>query len=60
LKDVLKSRGYRWSNGSDDAVRAWFIDVAEEQHDAEMKYLRDEIYKWSRIWQAIVAAQRDA
>lgn len=45
LKQVLKARGYRWSNGSDGAPRSWYIDVAEDDHTAEIEYLRAEIYQ---------------
>jgi DNA polymerase-3 subunit epsilon len=45
LKDVLKKRGYRWSDGSDGATRSWYIDVAEDEHTAEIEFLRTEIYQ---------------
>ncbi|WP_128934001.1 3'-5' exonuclease [Bradyrhizobium zhanjiangense] len=44
LKDALKRRGYRWSDGSDGRPRSWFIDVDESQLDAEIAFLRGEIY----------------
>ncbi|UPK35149.1 3'-5' exonuclease [Bradyrhizobium sp. 186] len=44
LKDALKRRGYRWSDGSDGRPRSWFIDVEESQLDAEIAFLRAEIY----------------
>jgi DNA polymerase-3 subunit epsilon len=45
LKDTLKARGYHWSDGNDGKPKAWFIDVAEPAKDAELIYLRDEIYR---------------
>jgi DNA polymerase-3 subunit epsilon len=45
LKDVLKKRGYRWSDGSDGSPRAWHIDVDQDDHPQEMDYLRREIYQ---------------
>lgn len=45
LKNVLKTRGYRWSDGSDGAPRSWYIDVAEDQHVAEIDFLHTEIYQ---------------
>lgn len=44
MKDKLKARGYRWSG--DDAVpsRCWYVDVAEADKDAELMFLRQEIY----------------
>lgn len=45
LKDVLKSRGYRWNNGADGSLGAWYIDVDEDHLDAELKFLRQKIYQ---------------
>ena len=45
LKDVLKTRGYRWSDGSDGTPRSWYIDVAGDRHQAEIEFLRTEIYQ---------------
>jgi DNA polymerase-3 subunit epsilon len=44
MKDRLKARGYRWN--SDDAVppRCWHVDVAEADKDAELLFLRQDIY----------------
>jgi DNA polymerase-3 subunit epsilon len=45
-KDRLKARGYRWNaeeNGPGQP-RAWFIDVAEAQREAECAFLCQEIY----------------
>jgi DNA polymerase III subunit epsilon len=44
LKDTLKSRRYRWSDGSEGAIRAWYIDVDEEQQDSEINFLKTSIY----------------
>lgn len=37
LKDALKRRGYRWSDGSDGRPRSWYVDVEEGklQEDAQ-------------------------
>lgn len=45
LKDVLKRRGYRWSGGEDGRPRAWYFDALEETRDAELAFLRSEIYR---------------
>ncbi len=45
LRDALKARGYRWSDGSDGRPRAWYIDVTEEKRPAELDYLSREIYQ---------------
>jgi len=45
LKDALKHRGYRWSDGSDGRLRSWYIDVDEDEREAELDYLRREIYQ---------------
>jgi DNA polymerase III subunit epsilon len=44
LKDSLKRRSYRWSDGSDGRPRAWYIDVPENGIEAEFAFLRREIY----------------
>lgn len=45
LKDDLKRRGYRWSDGSDGRLKSWYIDVDESQRDSELNYLKKEIYQ---------------
>ncbi len=43
-KDVLKSRGYTWP-GNNGRVRASYIDIDEDEADAELDYLYAEIFK---------------
>jgi DNA polymerase-3 subunit epsilon len=45
LKDALKRRRYRWNDGSDGHPRSWHIDVEEAELDAELAFLRKEIYQ---------------
>lgn len=45
LKDHLKRRGYKWSSGENGTRRAWFIDVSVEKREAEIDFLRTEIYR---------------
>ena len=45
LKDVLKARGYRWNGEPGPAPKAWYIDVEEADRDAEVAFLRSEIYR---------------
>lgn len=45
LKDALKRRGYRWSDGSDGRLKSWYIDVDADKRDAELEFLRREIYQ---------------
>jgi DNA polymerase-3 subunit epsilon len=45
LKDALKARGYKWNDGSDGRLKAWFTDVVDGKLDAELAYLRAEIYQ---------------
>ncbi len=45
LKDELKKRKYRWNDGSDGRPRSWHIQIDEDSLDAEMKFLRQEIYR---------------
>jgi DNA polymerase-3 subunit epsilon len=47
LKDTLKRRGYRWSDGSDGSdgrPRSWYVDVDEIALDDEIAFLKTEIY----------------
>lgn len=44
LKDSLKKRGYRWSDGSDGRPKSWYVDVSEAAVDDEVAFLRTEIY----------------
>lgn len=45
MKDHLKGRGYRWSDGSDGRPKSWWIEVADDMLDEELRYLRAEIYR---------------
>ncbi|MBR0936132.1 3'-5' exonuclease [Bradyrhizobium jicamae] len=45
LKDALKRRGYRWSDGADGRPRSWYIDVDESNQDTEIEYLQKTIYQ---------------
>ncbi|WDZ81432.1 3'-5' exonuclease (plasmid) [Ensifer adhaerens] len=47
MKDHLKARGYRWSDGSDGRPKSWWIEVADAALDDELGYLRSEIYRWN-------------
>ncbi|MEZ2145339.1 hypothetical protein AAE026_24060 [Bradyrhizobium sp. DN5] len=44
LKEALKRRGYRWSDGSDGRPRSWYLDVDESKLDDEIAFLKAEIY----------------
>ncbi|MDK4742645.1 3'-5' exonuclease [Rhizobium sp. CNPSo 3464] len=46
LKDRLKERGYRWSDGSDGRPKSWWIEIVEEVLEDELRFLRTEIYGW--------------
>lgn len=46
MKDHLKARGYRWSDGSDGRPRAWWIEVDEDLYGDELRFLRTDIYQW--------------
>ncbi|WP_338827997.1 3'-5' exonuclease [Bradyrhizobium sp. 27S5] len=45
LKDELKRRGYRWSDGADGRPRSWYIDVDEPDQAPEIEYLQRAIYQ---------------
>jgi DNA polymerase-3 subunit epsilon len=44
LKDRLKARGYRWSNGEDGRPKAWFRDIDDADLGEEEQFLANEIY----------------
>lgn len=44
-KDILKARGYRWNGGEDGRYKAWHKEVSVSELDAELAYLKAEIYR---------------
>ena len=44
MKDRLKARGYRWSDGSDGNPRAWYRDIPDAGLEEEKQYLTTDIY----------------
>jgi len=44
LKDELKKRGYRWSDGADGRPKSWYTDVDEQEAEDEIRFLRQAIY----------------
>jgi DNA polymerase-3 subunit epsilon len=44
LKDALKRRGYRWSDGSDGRPKSWYVDIDESKLEGEVAFLKAEIY----------------
>ncbi|MFC4173443.1 3'-5' exonuclease [Microvirga sp. GCM10011540] len=45
MKDELKKRGYRWSDGKDGRLKAWFIEISEDAYETEVEFLRQEVYR---------------
>lgn len=43
-KDQLKARHYRWSDGSEGRHKCWYRDLAGEELDAELAWLREVAY----------------
>ncbi len=43
-KDLLRARGYRWSNGEDGAPRAWSTELRQNRADEELRFLFNEVY----------------
>ncbi|PCJ51112.1 MAG: DNA polymerase III subunit epsilon [Gammaproteobacteria bacterium] len=43
-KDLLKQRGYRWSDGSGSLPKSWWVTVREELQQQELDYLKQDIY----------------
>jgi DNA polymerase III subunit epsilon len=46
MKDELKRRGYRGSDGKDGRPKSWFIEISEDAYVAELKSLRQQICRW--------------
>ncbi len=44
MKDKLKARGYRWSDGSDGRAKAWWGEVPADAVEDELRWLRSEVY----------------
>ena len=49
MRGTLKSRGYRWNDGSDGHPRAWSIDVADDSLVAESAFLRSRVYRREEV-----------
>lgn len=47
-KDLLKQRGYRWSDGSNDTPKCWWISIPESREQDEFSFLAHEIYPGGR------------
>ena len=45
MKDALKKRGYRWNDGTDGRPKSWFAEITEDAYEAELAFLRQEIYR---------------
>lgn len=45
FKDILKTRGYRWNDGSDGRPKSWYIDLTKARHIEETAFLETEIYQ---------------
>jgi len=45
LKDILKARGYRWNGDGTPFPKAWYLDVEDEAKDAEITFLKSDIYQ---------------
>jgi DNA polymerase-3 subunit epsilon len=43
-KELLKARGYRWNGGENGHPRAWHVEVAEPDVEAELAFLRERVY----------------
>lgn len=44
MKDALKLRGYKWNGDDSVPPRCWFTEVLDADKDAELSFLRDQIY----------------
>ena len=44
MKNVLKARRYRWSNGSNGARKSWWLDLPAGEFEAEVEFLRAAVF----------------
>lgn len=45
-KDLLKARGYHWSDGSQKGTeKAWFADIAQDAVEPEFAWLKENVYR---------------
>jgi hypothetical protein len=44
-KGQPQDAGYRWNDGTNGLPKSWFVEVAEDVYEAELKFLRQEIYR---------------
>jgi DNA polymerase-3 subunit epsilon len=44
-KDLLKARGYRWSDGTNGNLKSWWREVDEADFAAERAFLQTEVYQ---------------
>lgn len=60
LKDTLKRRNYHWNDGTDGRLKSWYRDIGEEMLEAELRFLKSEIYQLDIeiIWQEVTALDR--
>ncbi|MBW8734544.1 MAG: 3'-5' exonuclease [Asticcacaulis sp.] len=43
-KDRLKAKGYRWADGTNGTTKAWWAEVAADDLEAELHWLRTQVY----------------
>ena len=60
-RHVLKARGWRWSPGELGRPKAWYVDVREQDLDAECAWLREAVYpgRGTTPWQTKVFGALD-
>ncbi len=44
MKEKLKARGYRWSDGTDGRAKSWWRDVPGDLAEEELAFLRQQVY----------------
>ena len=54
-KDLLKLRGYRWSDGSAGGCKAWWRDLPHEAEGDELAYLAGEIYPGGNTTSVVIS-----
>jgi DNA polymerase-3 subunit epsilon len=53
-KEILKQRGYRWGDGSQGGIKAWWTVVPEEDEKQELAFLANEVYPNGNTKQVVI------
>ena len=58
LKDLVKERGYRWSDGTGGTLKSWSILLTEDKVAEEIEFLKTSIYQKASAYKQPTVAVR--